>query len=97
MFVKLADLRWYQRRKRRPCLIGKAAGFDLLIVGRNNPVPGGPDFTVFVGRFPSTTDSKPLPLVWDPVRTRWIGPVEPDYPDGFFDDFNEAVADLKGE
>jgi hypothetical protein len=48
------------------------------------------------GRWPATTDAKPLPPVWDAQRTRWIGPAEPDYPDGFYDDIVEAVADLEG-
>jgi hypothetical protein len=30
MLVKLADLRWWQRRDRPPYLVGNAAGLDLL-------------------------------------------------------------------
>jgi hypothetical protein len=96
MLVKLADLRWRQNRDRPPYLVGRAAGYDLLIVGRSNPAPGQPDFTMFVCRIPTTTGAKPLPPVWDPVQTRWIGPAEPDYPGGFYDDVEEAVADLEG-
>jgi hypothetical protein len=95
MLIRLTDLRWRQRRNRPPHLVGKVAGFDLLIVGRHNPAPDQPDFTVFIGRMPNTLGSKPLPPVWDPERTRWIGPAEPDYP-GFYDDTEEAIADLEG-
>jgi hypothetical protein len=96
MLIRLCELRWRQRRNRPPYLVGQAAAFDLLIVGRHKPTPGEPDFTVFIGRLPTTTGAKPLPPVWDPERTRWIGPAEPDYPGGFYDDADEAIADLKG-
>jgi hypothetical protein len=96
MLIKLADLRWRQRRNRPPYLVGNAAGFDLLMVGRHNPQPGTPDFVMFIGRFPTTTASRPLPPVWDPEKARWISPESADYPDGFYDDVAEAVADLEG-
>jgi hypothetical protein len=95
MLIKLADLHWRQRRDRLPYLVGRVAGYDLLIVGRHNPAPGDSDFVLFVGKLPNTLGSKPLPPVWDPERTRWTGPAEPDYPE-FYDDTEEAVADLKG-
>jgi hypothetical protein len=85
MLTKLCDLRWRQRRNRPPYLVGNAAGFDLLIVGRYSPPPGEPDFTMFVGRVPTTTGSKPLPPVWDDAAKRWIGPASPDYGE-FYDD-----------
>jgi hypothetical protein len=96
MLIKLTELRWRQRRDRPPYLVGQVGGFDLLLVGRHNPAPGDPDFTMFIGRFPSTIGVKPLPPVWDAQRTRWIGPAEPDYPGGFYDDTDQAVADLEG-
>jgi hypothetical protein len=46
MLIKLADLRWRQQRDRPPHLIGKVAGFLLLLAGRHNPAPGDPDFTL---------------------------------------------------
>ena len=74
MLIKLADLRWHQRRNRPPYLVGNAAGFDLLLVGRHNPAPGEPDFTLLIGRFKTTTGAKPLPPIWDDQAKRWIGP-----------------------
>jgi hypothetical protein len=95
MLIKLANLRWHQRRNRPPYLVGNAAGFDFLLVGRHSPPPGEPDFTLFVGRFPTTTGAKPLPPIWDPEKTRWIGPENENYP-GFYDDTAAAIADLEG-
>jgi hypothetical protein len=83
MLVRLCDLRWRQQRNRPPHLVGKVAGFWLLLVGRHNPAPGDPDFTLFIGKWPATTDAKPLPAIWDALAKRWIGPAEPDYPGGF--------------
>ena len=50
---------------------------------------------MFIGREPSSPTAKPLPPVWDAVNTKWIGPDCPEYP-GFYDDTEEAVADLEG-
>ena len=94
MLIKLADLRWHQRRNRPPYLVGNAAGFDLLLVGRHNPAPGEPDFTLLIGRFKTTTGAKPLPPIWDDQAKRWIGPDNEAYP-GFYDDTIAAVADLE--
>jgi hypothetical protein len=94
MLIKLADLHWRQRRSRPHCLVGNAAGFDLLIVGRHSPVPGKPDFTLF-GRFPRTTNASILPPIWDAKLARWIGPENENYP-GFYDDVRQAVADREG-
>jgi hypothetical protein len=63
MLVKLADLHWRQRRDRPPNLVGRVAGFDSLIVSRSKPAPGAPDFILFIGKVPTTTDAKPLPPV----------------------------------
>jgi hypothetical protein len=95
MLIKLADLRWRQQRNRPPHLVGKVANFWLLLVGRHNPAPADPDFALFIGKWPATTDAKPLPPVWDAIRKRWIGPAEPDYPGGFYDDTANAIADLE--
>jgi hypothetical protein len=96
MLIRLCELRWRQRRDRSPYLIGNVAGFDLLIAGRHNPAPGEPDFTMFIGKWPTTTGAKPLPPVWDAANTRWIGPAEPDYASGFYDDTDQAIVDLEG-
>jgi hypothetical protein len=95
MLVKLADLHWRQGRDRPPHLIGKVADFWLPITGRSNPIPGQPDFTLFIGRWPATLDAKPLQPVWDAVSERWVGPAEPDHPGGFYDDIADAVADFE--
>jgi hypothetical protein len=58
MLVKLADLHWRKRRDRPPVLVGHVAGFDLLIVGRHHPAPGKPDFTLLIGRVPTTTGAR---------------------------------------
>jgi hypothetical protein len=63
MLINLADLHSRQRRDRPPYLVGKIGRFHLLMVGHHKPAPGEPDFSLFIGRFPSTTDAKPLPPV----------------------------------
>jgi hypothetical protein len=95
MLIRLADMRWRQRRNRPPVLVGQVAGFWLMLVGRHGPAPGEPDFTLFISKYPWTTGAKPtLPPVWDAKNARWIGPASEDYP-SFYDDTDEAIADLE--
>jgi hypothetical protein len=95
MMLKLTDLRWRSTRNRPPYLVGNVAGFDLLLVGRHKPAPGEPDFVLFIGKYPTTTGSKPLPPIWNAEKARWIGPENEAYP-GFYDDTAAAIADLEG-